>query len=95
MTLVDSEPCQRCRTWDEYAGPVLDAEGIQMEYRYRIKYRHPRSGAVGIAVLNTAAEMAAERSRLETLGYAVIEVLLPIGVRPKLPPISHLDDPRP
>jgi hypothetical protein len=60
-----------------------------MEYKYRIKYRHPRTGAVGIAILHTAAELAAERARLESLGYVVIEVLLPIGQRPKPPPISR------
>jgi hypothetical protein len=63
-----------------------------MEYRYRIKYRHPRTGVVGIAVLNTAAEMTAETTRLEALGYSITDVLLPIGERPKSPPISRLGD---
>jgi hypothetical protein len=61
-----------------------------MQYRYRIKYRHPRTGVVGIGILNTAAEIAGERRRLEGLGYVVTEVLLPIGERVKPPPISRL-----
>jgi hypothetical protein len=57
--------------------------GIQVEYKFRIKYRHPRTGAAGIAILYTAAELAAEQARLEALGYVVTEVLLPIGERPR------------
>jgi hypothetical protein len=60
-----------------------------MQYRYRIKYRHPRTGVVGMGILNTAAEIAGERRRLEGLGYVVTEVLLPIGERSKSPPISR------
>jgi hypothetical protein len=58
-----------------------------MVYKFRIKYRHARTGAAGVSILNTREEMAAERTRLEALGYAVTDVLLPIGERPKPPPI--------
>ena len=60
-----------------------------MQYRYRIKYRHPRTEVVGVFTLHTAAEMAAERFRLEALGYVVPDVLLPLGERPKLPLVSQ------
>jgi hypothetical protein len=53
-----------------------------LENRYRIKYRHPKSGAAGVTILNTAAEMAAERARLEALGYVVVDVFLPHAVKP-------------
>ena len=55
-----------------------------MQYRYCIKYRHLRAGVVGMAILGSAAEAAAERSRLEALGYVVIDVSLPLGERPKI-----------
>ena len=60
-----------------------DAEGIPMTYRYRIKYRHPLSGIVGIVTLHSAAEIKAERSRLEARGNVVMDVMLPFGERPK------------
>jgi hypothetical protein len=62
--------------------------GIQVPFNYLIKYRHPRTGAVGIVILHTAAEMATARSRLELLRYVVLDVVLPTGNRPQLPPIS-------
>jgi hypothetical protein len=56
-----------------------------VQYKFRIKYRHPRTGAAGVSILNTHEEMTADRARLEALGYVVTEVLLPIGERPKPP----------
>jgi len=38
-----------------------------------------------MAILTSAAEAAAERSRLEALGYVVIDVSLPIGKDQKSP----------
>lgn len=49
-----------------------------MQYRYQITYRHPRTGAGGVIMLYAALETAAERSRLEALGYVVIDAPLPI-----------------
>jgi hypothetical protein len=59
-------------------------------YKYRLRFRHLRTGAAGLVVLDTAEEMAAESARLEAAGYVVIECLAPIGERPKVPPISSL-----
>jgi hypothetical protein len=53
-----------------------------LENKYRIKYRHPRTEAVGVVILNTAAEMEAERARLEALKYIVTNVFLPLEERP-------------
>jgi len=58
-----------------------------VQYTYRIKYRHARTGAVGMTILHSAAETVAERDRLEGLGYIVTDVLLPIGRRPRAPPV--------
>jgi hypothetical protein len=63
-------------------GPFV---GFQVQYTYRIKYRHSRSGAVGMTILHTAAEVVAERARLEALGHVVTNVLVPIGERPRAP----------
>jgi hypothetical protein len=63
----------------------VEAESIQMQYRYRIKYRHPLSGIVGIVTRHSTAEIRAERSRLEALGNVVIDVMLPFGEGPKSP----------
>jgi hypothetical protein len=60
----------------------------QMQYRYRLNYRHLGTGVVGLVALNTAAEMVAERDRLEALGYVMTDVLPPIGERPKPLPIA-------
>jgi hypothetical protein len=53
-----------------------------LENKYRIKYRDPRSDAVGIVILNTAAEMSAERARLELHRYVVTNVFLPLVETP-------------
>jgi hypothetical protein len=49
-----------------------------MEYRYQVRYRHPRTGAGGVVMLYTALETATERARLEALGYVVTDMPLPI-----------------
>jgi hypothetical protein len=49
-----------------------------MEYRYQIKYRHPRTGVGGVVMLYTALETATVRARLEAFGYVVTDVPLPI-----------------
>ncbi len=54
-----------------------------MQYSYQVKYRIPRTGAVGLAILHSPAEVAVEKARLEALGYVVTEVIEPIGARPK------------
>jgi len=64
-----------------------------MQYRYCIKYRQPRAGSVGMTILSSAAETAAERLRLEALGYVVIDVSLPIGERPKIAGWAEATDP--
>jgi hypothetical protein len=82
-TLPPLPPCR----W-----PVFGAGAVQvLKNKYRIEYRHPHSGGVGLAILDTAAEMAAEKSRFEALGYVVTEVFLPLGKSLKSPPIG---DPR-
>jgi hypothetical protein len=61
-----------------------------VQYTYRIKYRHSRTGAVGLTILHTEAEVVAERARLEALGHVVTDVLVPIGERPKSPLVSKV-----
>ncbi len=48
-----------------------------LENKYRIKYRHSRTGVVGVTILNTDAEVAAERVWLEAFGYVVTDVFRP------------------
>jgi hypothetical protein len=52
-----------------------------LENQYRIRYRNPRTEAVGVVILNTAAEMAEEHARLETQRYVVTNVFLPLEER--------------
>jgi hypothetical protein len=61
-----------------------------MQYSYRIPYHHPRTGLAGVAILHSIAEAVVERARLQALGYTVDEILMPIGARPHLPPVSPL-----
>lgn len=47
-----------------------------MRYSYQIKYRIPRTGTVGLAVLHSAEQVLVEKARLEALGYIVTDVVV-------------------
>jgi len=59
-----------------------------MQYIYRIRYYHPRSGLAGVSMLHTVAEKVVERARLQALGYSMDETLMPIAEGPHLPSYS-------
>ena len=68
----------------------VSAQDNEMQYSYRIPYHHPRTRLAGVAILHSIAETVVERARLQALGYTVEKTLMPIGERPRLPPLSRL-----
>ena len=56
-----------------------------MYHRYRVQYRHPRTGVCGLSIMFSDDEITEEVARLESLGYIVTKVLRPIGALPELP----------
>jgi hypothetical protein len=57
--------------------------------KYRVLYRHPRTGSAGLVFLPAVSDIAAESARLEALGYVVTCVLRPNGGEPQLSPASQ------
>ena len=55
-----------------------------MYHRYRVQYRHPRTGVSGLSIMFSDDEVTEEIARLASLGYVVTKVLRPIGALPEL-----------
>ena len=82
MAVNLSKQCRACR-------------GVQVYYKYRVLYRHPRTGVAGLSIMYTEDEIAGETARLESLGYVVSKILRPVGALPEVPPTSWAGSPPP